>query len=368
MKRLLLVVLLLAALLSWALPVLAPAGRSAGGQIIVRGPYLQSVTPSSVWVVWDTAAAAIGRVAYGPTPALGITASQEQPEAHHEVQLTGLAPGSVYYYSVNQGETASFHSAPAPGVMPFRFAVLGDTRTGNQVHQAIVGQIVSTAPDFVIHTGDLAASGNDPVQWQTFFDIEEPLLRTAPLYPTLGNHEDNTANYYASFHLPGNEAWYAFDYGNARFICLKVDDNPASVPYPDEEQMTWLEQQLASNTASWLIVYFHISMYTSRGEDALQTGLRERLEPLFQRYGVDIVFTGHNHSYERLLENGITQIVTAGGGAPLYALNNPEPGSQVRASRYNFVLVDVSDDRLSAQAIDQNGDVIDRFQLTARQR
>jgi len=77
---------------------------------------------------------------------------------------------------------------------------------------------------------------------------------------------------------------------------------------------------LASNEAPWLFVFFHVGLFTSRGEGYLETGMRERLAPLFEQYNVDAVFMGHHHSYERVIVNGITYIITAGGGASLYEL------------------------------------------------
>ena len=333
-----------------------------------RGPYLQSVTSDSVWVVWDTTRPVIGNVAYGLTSNLGQVAVEVKDSLHHEVQLMGLEPYTAYYYRVDGGQTTTFRTAADTDQTAFRYAVFGDTRGSSSIHRAIVKQIVKSSPDFVIHTGDLVESGRFKSEWDRFFQIEAPLLRMAPFFPTLGNHEDHDrirfdSHYSDIFHLPGNELWYAFDYGNARFICLKADGYPVNEYFPDEEQLAWLEQQLAANDAPWLFVYFHIGVFTSREEGFLELGLRERLVPLFERYGVDAVFMGHHHSYERVIVNGVTYIVTAGGGAGLYDLEQPEPGSQVAARVHHYVVVDVYGDRLSGTAIDRDGQVIDRFEL-----
>ena len=163
--------------------------------------------------------------------------------------------------------------------------------------------------------------------------------------------------------MPGIERWYAFDYGNARFISLKVDGFPYGVYYPDQEQLDWLEDQLATNNNPWTIVFFHWGVFTSRAEDMLELGMRMRLVPLFERYGVDAVFMGHNHGYERVVENGITYITSAGGGAELYDLAAPEPGSQAEARAFHFVLLDMNGDHLDGQVIDHRGGIIDRFEL-----
>ena len=97
----------------------------------------------------------------------------------------------------------------------------------------------------------------------------------------------------------------------------------------------------------------------------METSLREILAPLFERYDVDVVFMGHHHSYERIEVNGITYLVAAGGGAGLYELNHPEPGSQMAVSVHHFVLIEVNGDLLSGKAIDRKGDIIDSFELNA---
>jgi len=326
-----------------------------------RGPYLQSVTSDSVWVVWDTIEPSIGLVEYGLTPELGSIAEEGQAASHHEVQLTGLSPQSIYHYRVDGGKMAHFRTAPASRQTSVRFAVVGDTRTGHRMHRAVIEQMVRASPDLVLHTGDLVESGHDTGQWDRFFWIEAPLLRTAPFYPTLGGHEERASHYFDRFLLPSNERWYAFEYGPARLIALQID----GAFDPGYEQMRWLERQLSTNEAPWLLVTFHVPVYSSRAEDDLEVHLRHTLVPLFERYGVDVVLMGHQHSYERILANDITYVVTAGGGAPLYSLDEPEPGSQVAARAHHFLLIDLDPSRLIGTAIDRHGQVIDRFELLA---
>jgi 3',5'-cyclic AMP phosphodiesterase CpdA len=341
-------------------------GCSLIGDAPRRGPYLQSVTADSVWIVWDTSQPTAGRLEYGLTTELGQVAEESHQTTHHELQLTGLQAYTTYTYRVDGGQLASFHTAASPARSSFHFAVYGDTRSGGAVHRKLTRRIVDTGPDFVLHTGDMVEFGANAAEWDDFFRIAAPLLRIAPLYPNLGNHEDQHANYFDAFHLPGNERYYTFDYGNARFICLKVDGYSPEGYFPEKEQMDWLEAQLAANDKPWLFVFFHIALYTSREEPGfLEVGVRSRLEPLFEQYGVDAIFMGHAHSYERILVNGITYIVAAGGGAPLYELVAPEPGSQAAASVYHYVLIEIDGEQLTGTAIDAQGEVIDSFTLTA---
>jgi predicted phosphodiesterase len=259
--------------------------------------------------------------------------------------------------------TAQPTNQPTTQPPVFTFAVFGDTRTQHEIHRAVVARILASAPDLALHTGDLVADGDDPAQWDTFFEIERDLLVRTPFYPALGNHERNSPLYFGHFGLPGNERWYTFDYGNARFVCLEVD---GSADYePGSEQYAWLEETLAANTQPWLFVFFHYPPYTSAEEAGYESSLRQSLVPLFEQYGVDAVFNGHKHNYERNEVNGITYVVTGGGGAPLYAMQEREPTQAAFAMEHHFVLVRIEGNHLQATAISVDGEVLDTFERDA---
>ncbi len=348
-------------------PTLPPAAA------IVRGPYLQDVAPGSIWVVWDTDQASTGWVRFGASPAMDQVAQESQSGTHHAVQLTGLADDTQYDYQVGGDQSpASFRSAPALGAENFTFAVFGDTRANPDVHAAIIQRIAGAHPGLVLHTGDLVDDGSIAWEWDAFLKIEAPMMRTAPLYPTLGNHEGASPLYFQIFHLPGNsepgngEWWYAFDYAGARFIVLRADSYAPANFASGSEQRAWLESQLAGATAKWIFVSFHGPLHTSFLEDPSEVNLRNALAPLFEKYGVTAVFGGHIHSYERVLANGVTYIVTGGGGAPLYPLAVREPGQQAASLSYHYLLFTASGGTLAGQAIDVNGKVIDSFTLAPR--
>ena len=344
----------------------SPAPTLPPTEPVSRGPYLQSAAPGSIWVVWDTARPSAGWVKYGPAPALEQVALETQSGLHHAVQLTGLQPYiQVAYQPGGDPDPHTFRSPPAPGQTAFRFAVLGDTRSNTQVHSAIVAGIAAARPDLVLHTGDLVDDGSNAGEWDSFLKIEAPLMQIAPLYPTLGNHEGGAPAYFQIFRLPGYGQWYSFDYADARFIILKADAYRPADFAPGAEQRVWLEAQLASAAGHWIFVSFHVPLHTSFAEDPSEVNLRKALAPLFEKNKVTAVFNGHIHSYERVLENGVTYIVTGGGGAPLYSLGVREPGQQAAALLYHFVLLDIIGNRLTGQAIDKDGKVIDSFEITA---
>ena len=332
--------------------------------VLTRGPYLQSVTTNTVIVVWETEQPSQGEVAYGETEDYSLSMAGSTLDTRHAVTLTGLEPYTTYHYRVESGgaplsEDMTFRAAAGPDQTEFTFVVLGDTRTQHQIHQALVDRIVALKPDFVLHTGDLVFLGSVIPYWETFFEIERELLARASLFPTLGTHERNSSRYFDHFYLPGNERWYTFDYGNARFICLQVDD---IADYgPESEQYVWLEETLAANTQPWLFVYFHIPPYSS-SLDAREGPIRRTLTPLFEQYGVDVVFNGHHHNYERNEVNGVTYIVTGGGGAPLCVMEEREPTRAAFAVAHHYVLLEIDDQHLNATVISHQGRILDTFE------
>ncbi len=349
-------------------PAPTPTSISAFGGTLVRGPYLQSVTSNSIIVVWETEGSTRGEVIYGETEEYGSSVADPVVGTNHAVTLNNLAPYTTYHYRVEGDDVplsadASFRTAAGPDQSKFTFVAFGDTRTQHQIHQEVVDSIVALEPDFVLHTGDLVYLGNMFPYWETFFEIEGELLARSPLFPSLGNHELNHQHYFDLFYLPGNERWYTFDYGNARFISLQVD---GIVDFgPGSEQYVWLVRELAANTQPWLFVYFHIPPYTSSLEEPdIEQDVRQALTPLFEQHGVDVVFTGHNHNYERNEVNGVTYIVTGGGGAPLCVMEEPELTRAAFAVAYHFVLLEIDGNHLGATVLSSQGRILDEFERT----
>jgi 3',5'-cyclic AMP phosphodiesterase CpdA len=170
-----------------------------------------------------------------------------------------------------------------------------------------------------------------------------------PLFGVLGNHEYSGSEkmwYYDFFAPPDNgstankEHWYAFTYGCARFIGLNACEGGDSF-LPGSEQYQWLVNELQSaafQNARWQFIWTHNPPYTSVEQDnTVDANMRTYLVPLFEQYGVDLVFAGHNHQYERSQKAGIYYIVTGGGGAPHHLdFPNLNPYSQVKVSgRYH---------------------------------
>ena len=305
---------------------------SASGLTVTRGPYLQVSTPTSIVVRWRTDVATDSRVSYGsPQGKLTSQVDQATLRTEHEVQLTGLTPDARYYYSIGStnatlagGDADHFFvTASKPGTeKPVRVWVIGDSGTANKkaraVRNAYFGFNGTAYTDVWLMLGDNAyPNGTDSDYQRAVFEMYPSLLRQTVLWPTLGNHDGHSADsdtqrgdYYDIFTLPregeaggvasGTEAYYSFDYANIHFICLDSHDSDRS---PGGPMLTWLQNDLAATTQEWIIAYWHHPPYSKGFHDSdrerHQVEMRKNVLPILESYGVDLVLSGHSHSYER---------------------------------------------------------------------
>jgi len=326
---------------------------------LLKGPYLQNVTRTSMVLMWETDQPSDSRVDFGQTADYASRAIDPALSTIHTVTLLGLQADTRYHYRVSstrEGQTISsgdnsFQTAVAAST-PFRFAVYGDSRSFPKDHAQVIEGIIDSHPRFVIHTGDFVSDGNEYDQWQRdYFDPSQPLLRTTPMYPCLGNHEQDAEWYYCFFSPPSgggrhDKQWYSFDYGEAHFAVIDtdVDFSPAS------EQYKWLRADLQSSHAEWLFVVHHHPAFSS-GSHGGDKKVQQYLVPLYEQYRADVVFNGHDHLYERSHKDGVYYIVTGGGGAPLYpARKTPNPNRQVSNMAHHFCTVDIGGETTTLRA------------------
>jgi 3',5'-cyclic AMP phosphodiesterase CpdA len=237
--------------------------------------------------------------------------------------------------------------------------IYGDSRTGHQTHQKMVDEIIKTKPAIVFHTGDLVEDGLIPDQWATFNEIISDLIKIAEFYPALGNHENNSPLYFDNFILPNNERWYSVEKDNLHFMVLDSNSD-CSI---GSEQYLWLEDDLQNikENIKFFIAIFHHPPFSTGHHNEDEKNLRQSIIPLFEQYGVDIVFNGHDHDYERSLYNNIYYIVTGGGGAPLYDQARTSPYSQLFIKAYHFCKLFIINNQLIIEVYDIDSNLIDRF-------
>jgi hypothetical protein len=340
---------------------------------ITKGPYVQNGTKDGITVMWETSRPVTGSVLYGLDRELANEVAATNGARIHEVHLTGLSPATDYSYQVTfeggSSDVHTFATAVADG-SPFRFATYGDNKDGPMNHERVADAVLAKQPAFVLHNGDLVGRGYIAKQWGLlFFGPARRLLHSVPVYPVLGNHEERAQLFFDHFSLPGNEAWYSFDFGNAHFVVLDSPNEDQMVI--DSEQIRWLQDDLASSTATWKFVNFHHPLFSSGGFYHASSRLNNKnlLHPIFERHGVDFVFNGHDHDYERTRPIGsgdsgrkVTYVVAGNGGTPLRWVGARE--WTVHSQRvFGFVTVDIDGTRLHLQSHTPDGEVIDELML-----
>lgn len=314
---------------------------------IERGPMLQMVSGNAVTLKWKTSAAANSRILFGTSEnSLTSSLTDNSPVTDHEMRITGLSPDTKYYYAI--GTTTSIikgsyrnyfiTTPPANTTRKIRIGVFGDAGTGNSVQKGTRDAYLelkngNNNSEVVVMLGDNAYNGGFDNEHQTkFFDIyDDNVFDNHVVFPVPGNHEyDNSGTlasnhlipYYNIFTVPtaaesggtasGTEHYYSFDYGNIHFIMLDSYGLDGGKPLYDTTgpQAIWLKADLAANagTHKWTVVCLHHPPYThgthnsgsSTSDDETDlNAIREKVNPILERFGVDVVLAGHSHVYER---------------------------------------------------------------------
>ncbi len=390
----------------------------------VRGPYLQNGSAEAVTVRWRTDEPTDSVVVYGLAPdALQWAVGDSEPTTEHEVRLDGLSPRTIYHYGFGQsgaplhggGADHSFITALAPGQPgPVRIWAIGDSgQTGedqDNVYDAYRDLASGERTDVWLMLGDNAYSdGTDDEYQEAVFDAYPELLRDTMLWSTVGNHErvDEGGAYFSIFTLPtaaeagglasGTESYYSFDYGNVHFVCLDSDQHDES-----EEMATWLTNDLETQAGTWLVAFWHHPPYTKGSHDSDNEGslaaMREGFVPILEDHGVDMVLTGHSHSYERsyllnghygesdtldsahLIDDGDGDengdgvydkgtssegavYIVAGSSSKTSSMDGLHPAMHVSLEELGSMVIDVDAERLDARFLDDQGQVRDSFTM-----
>lgn len=330
---------------------------SAFGQV-TRQPYLQIPRPDGVTIRWQSGTGDIGKLCYGTSV---TSLSQEIPESederiYHEVKISGLQPQTKYYYSVDGSckgsEDQYFVTAPVPGSRtPVRFWVISDFGQTNTEQNPRRLETIAQWKSFnsnsyyanlVLSLGDQTEDDAVYQLQHNYFATLENVLRTSPLYTTIGNHDyhDSVYNYLRTFTLPsvgeaggvgsGTEQYYSFDYANVHVVvlCSEVEDEQGI-----RLQNDWLQKDLEGNTQEWLIACMHRPLHSGgyHPTDESESAQRRRNDWLtvLEEHGVDLVLQGHNHAYERsyLLNNVIGKTTTLTDANKINAGDGREDGN-----------------------------------------
>lgn len=246
-----------------------------------------------------------------------------------------------------------------------RFAVIGDTGTGTEKQYElarILHDYHGAFPyEFVLMLGDNMYGGEKAEDFKTKFeDVYKPLLdEKVKFYATLGNHDESNQRFYEYFNMNGEE-YYRFERGGISFYSLNSN-------YMDKRQLKWLEDALAKDTSVWKIAFFHHPPYSSGGKHGSSTGLRDIVEPIFLKYGVNVVLAGHEHFYERIKpQKGVYYFISGAGGK--LREGDVKDESPLTAKAYDkdmsFMLFEAVGDELHFQVISRTGETVDSGVIT----
>jgi uncharacterized protein (TIGR03437 family) len=358
-----------------------------------RHPYLQKIRADGATVMWTTREAGQGAVEFStdglfrqsaPARVTEFPASRTRlPFTYYqyEADLPGLEPGAEYQYRVRvdgslAAPSSSFRTADRAGA--FSFVVLGDSGVAGPAQAEILRRIAlePRKPAFILHTGDMAyPNGTFAELEQNHFGPARDLLRQVCLFATPGNHEyysELGGPFLSAFSPPldgvpaqGRGRYYSFDWCNAHFVC--VDSNSAS----NLSMLEWLDRDLRASRQFWKIAFMHHPPYTDgHHENTVEVArVRERISPIFERHNVQLVFTGHDHNYQRTkaVVGGIAQadpyagpkyVVTGGGGGPLFEVTQDSPHVEVARRAHHYVWADVEGGVLRIRAMGVNPDAV----------
>ena len=241
-----------------------------------------------------------------------------------------------------------------------RFAVIGDTGSGTSSQREVgnmMAKYYAAFPfEFVLMMGDNMYGGEDPKDFiKKFSEPYKVLLdNKVKFYASLGNHDEALQTNFADFNMNGKE-YYRFKKGNVAFYALNSN-------YMDKKQVEWLEAELAKDTSEWKVCFMHHPPYSSAKSHGSDSQLREVVEPIFLKYGVNVVLTGHDHVYERIKpQKGIYYFVSGAGGKLRPGdVKQTSPLTEKSYDRdLHFMLFEVAGDQMHFQAISRTGDTID---------
>ncbi len=367
---------------------------------VVRGPYIEDPTQTTMILRWQTDEQTPAWLEYGPSPRCNQIMKISPEDTQHKAVLYGLVPNQDFCYRLYVYNAAkdglqapiegSFRTLYSPERKEVKFLAFGNTAGENASAKALLAsQMAQKEADFVIHTGDLTASGLDEDANAEFFTPYQEVLAKNPLFIALGANEYGAEREkresksfvrtnYSRFHdmswSNATPKYYFFDTANARFIFLDTNAAYGAVwaPNIDEKsaQYKWLQSALGGAAEKWKIVVLNAPMY-STGAKGPANEVAARFVPLFEKYGVDLVLQGAEANYERtfpMLEDepnqrGVTYITLGGGGAtPTKRMSSHRSTARFVAG-YHFAEVKIVDRKLTIHVFNDQGKQIDQVEL-----
>ena len=339
---------------------------------IKKGPYLiYEGSNTSMAVLWQTDATESNVIHWGTdtTYSIGQTTSSEYGDHQHKVVISGLQPGTKYYYKVDLYGSGSFHTAPDSSAKSVKILAYGDTRSSPANQELVVTRMraaYAADPAFqsiVLHSGDWVSGDGESYWTSQFFVNTNPQMHAfqseVPIEGVRGNHEGSGAYFKKYFPYPYvSNCYWSYDYGPVHIVVLDqlVSYSPGSAQY------NWLINDLASTTRPWKVLMFHEPAWSAGGHRN-NTAAQTYLQPLCKKYRVDLVLNGHNHYYARAMVDGVPHITNGGGGAPLYAPDPSAPHIVITDESFSYCEINIQDTSLILTVRRADGSVIEMFSI-----
>lgn len=378
---------------------------------LLSGPYLGWLTDNQASIGWEV----IAQKEITDTFKAVLPGNYDLANIQfRSVTLTGLKPDTTYRYRLTSaasgyqyvGKEYVFRTLPARSADRLRFAVIGDTQRFAQepwtdINRRLYQDIQQWDPNLVLHMGDIVMDSwgpglNGRKGWFRLFDLMRDLRATHWLAPAVGNHDVSVGklvwapDYFADLPAPPNRAgrarppfYYSFDVGNVHFIALctelrrtgpnKEDLGDAKVydRFTYNEQLAWLEEDLRASQAPWKIAFFHQPLHTAGGYPC-RPEFYQDFGRLFDQYKVPVIFSGHDHSYQRTwriknatrerADDGTVQVVS--GGASNLHKQARTPDWNLFYLRVNHYLrAEIQGDTLHVDAVLDSGEVLESWEM-----
>ncbi len=370
---------------------------------VEREPYFVWVTDSTATVRWWTYQPATPGIRFWSAEGDTVQLILEEEGRRHSFTMLGLLPATEYSYQIQINDTlwseiADFRTFPTPGSKePFKFLALGDTGTLSQGQIGLAQRINEEEAALAIHVGDIAYPDGTAAQFTAaHFGVYAPILKRVPLFPAPGDHEWRTnlaAPYVDAFEPPGgyrsgSPYYYSFTYGNVRFISLDSSDTEEHaeafdyIGNPSSDQYQWLLRELSAARGDpgidWTIVYLHHSPYsaaTGFGGHGSHLPTRRALAPLMDGYRVMLVFSGHDHDYQRsrsirtnrVVDDGegtVYFVVGGGGGRTSFRGTGADWFTANSAQVFSYVRASVDHYTMRIEAVNMEGRVFDSYEVS----
>jgi hypothetical protein len=291
----------------------------------------------------------------------------------HSYTITGLTPGTHYYYRVTAGSsnwTGDFYAAPASNATSVKFFMYGDTRTNGSSNNTVCGQMISayngdpTYKTMVLHAGDWVESDSESTYTSQWYNYSWTNIVNATsnmaFMGCIGNHEGG-ASVWKKYHpynfASGSRFYYSFDYGP---VHVAVVDQYTSYT-SGSAQYNWLVNDLSNSSKPFKIIVLHQPGWSCNGGHSNDGTVQNTIQPLCTQYGVQIVLGGHNHYYSRGLVSGVHHLTHGGGGAPLYTPASGQPNIVTYTKSIAVGKVVISGNTLTCTTVNGSGSVIDTF-------